>query len=78
MGEFYLLDLERTISTRRPFYWKRTKHGYTDSLRFAGLFSKKEAEHIVVADRDNRTVMIHKNVVVGILGKDMQSNESVT
>lgn len=78
MGEYYLLDLERTISVKQPYFWKRTKHGYTNSLRFAGLFSKKEAELIVGRDRDSRTVMIHKDVVVGILGKDLKSNESVT
>lgn len=76
MTEFYLLDLERTLSIKQPYFWKRTKQGYTNSLRHAGIFSKKEAELIVKNDRDSRTIMVHKNIVSGILGREFSSNEN--
>jgi hypothetical protein len=74
---YYLLDLERTIGYSRPFFWKRTKFGYTSKLEQAGLFSKEIAEQIVDHDHDRTTVMISKEQVIKILGKDMEHNENI-
>jgi len=70
--EFYLLDLERTIGMGRPFFWKRSKHGYTDALQVAGIFSRKEAEKIAQLDFDKTTILIDKTIVHRIFGKDLQ------
>ena len=71
VDEFYLLDLERTIGIGRPFFWKRTKHGYTDSLQLAGIFSRKEAEKIAELDFDKTTILIDKTIVHRIFGKGL-------
>jgi hypothetical protein len=78
MAEYYLLDLERTVSTGRVFYWKGNRHGYTDSLKFAGIFTEDFAKRIVGRDRDQRTVMIDTRVIQKILGKDLQEHEGST
>jgi hypothetical protein len=69
--EFYLLDLERTIGMGRPFFWKRSRYGYTDALKMAGIFSRKEAEKIAQLDLDNKTILIDKTIVQRIFGKDL-------
>jgi hypothetical protein len=75
--EYYLLDLERTLGLGKPYYWKRTLHGYTDNIQFAGMFSKHEAEIIVQKDLDKRTVMVHHKVVEKtMLLTDMKAKES--
>ena len=71
VDEFYLLDLERTIGMGRPFFWKRSRHGYTDTLRMAGIFSRKEAEKIAQLDLDNLTILIEKKIVQRIFGKEL-------
>jgi hypothetical protein len=72
---FYLMDLERTIAFKQPYFWKGNKHGYTSSLDHAGLFSRNVAEQIVDHDHDRKTVMISQVQVFRILGKDMKSHE---
>lgn len=69
--EFYLLDLERTIGMGKPFFWKRSKHGYTNNLKMAGIFSRKEAEKIAQLDLDKLTILIDKKIVQRIFGKDL-------
>jgi hypothetical protein len=69
--EFYLLDLERTIGMGRPFFWKRNRHGYTDALLMAGIFSRKEAEKIAQLDLNNLTILIEKKIVQRIFGKEL-------
>lgn len=69
--EFYLLDLERTIGMGKPFFWKRSKHGYTHILQMAGIFSRKEAEKIAQSDLDKLTILIDKKIVQRIFGKDL-------
>ncbi|MBO0959534.1 hypothetical protein J1P26_07280 [Neobacillus sp. MM2021_6] len=64
---YYLMDLERTISTGRTWFWKRNRHGYTQFLSQAGLFEEEEAQNIVTGDRDKRTIMIHRDTVDKIL-----------
>jgi hypothetical protein len=76
--QFYLLDLERTISNNVPYFWNGNRHGYTNNLRFAGLFSEWTAQQIVKGDYDNRTIMISQRVVSDILGKDMKQHEGST
>lgn len=64
---YYLLDLERSIRTGYTFFWKKNKHGYTQDIEEAGIFSVEEAIHITNADMDFRTVMIDKTVVEKLL-----------
>jgi hypothetical protein len=75
---FYLMDLERTIATNLPVFWKQNKHGYTKSLQHAGIFSEKEAEAIVQNDFDKATVKIHQDLIFKILGKDFKQHEGIT
>jgi hypothetical protein len=67
---YYLLDLERTLQSGTPYFWKKNKHGYTYEIESAGLFSKEEAEKIVLNDMNNTTVKIHINTVAEILQKE--------
>lgn len=71
IDEFYLLDLERTIGMGKPFFWKRNRHGYTEILQLAGIFSRKEAEKIAQLDLDNTTILINKTIVQRIFGKGL-------
>jgi hypothetical protein len=64
---YYLLDLERTLTSGVHCFWKGNKHGYTYRIEEAGLFSKDFAEKIVKQDLDKRTVMINSEVVQKIL-----------
>ena len=75
VADFYLLDLERTLGFGRPFFWKGNKHGYTSNWKTAGLFSKAKAEIIVANDFDKLTVMISRDRLIKILGKDEETNE---
>lgn len=73
---YFLMDLERTIMSGVPCFWKITKHGYTYQLEYAGLFPKDYAEEIVKQDRDKKTVMISFDLIQKILGKDLKMHES--
>jgi hypothetical protein len=76
VAKFYLLDLERTIALNQPYFWKGNKHGYTNALENAGLFSREVAEKIVDHDQvDRTTVMISWFQMCRILGKDITPNE---
>jgi hypothetical protein len=74
---FYLMDLERTIANNVPYFWNGNKHGYTSSLKHAGLFTKEIAEQIVADDFDKRTIMISEEQIFKILGKDLKSHEGI-
>jgi hypothetical protein len=78
MADYYLLDLERTIGNGKPYFWKGNRHGYTDSLQHAGLFTKEFAEKLVKQDIDKRTVMISSSMIAKILGKDLKQHEGIT
>lgn len=69
---YMLIDLERTIHNKTPFYWLGNKHGYTPNIREAGLFPKHLAEEIVKQDRDHKTVMlmVPKTIATEIQRKD--------
>jgi hypothetical protein len=75
---YYLMDLERTIANSKPFFWKGNRHGYTDLLQHAGLFSESFATKLVKQDLDQRTVMINEKTVEGILGKDLKQHAGST
>lgn len=75
MAEYYLLDLERTIVFKKPYFWKRDKHGYTSELYFAGLFTKEEAEKIAEDDKDKRTAIIHYQMVYDADALNMKTHE---
>jgi hypothetical protein len=74
---YFLLDLERTIATSVPVYWKQNKHGYTKSLQHAGLYSEEEAARIVQNDFDNATVKIHQDFFFKIFGKEFKQHEGI-
>lgn len=74
-NDYFLLDLERTLTSGVPCYWKGNKHGYTYNLQHAGIFPKNIAEDIVNSDVDKRTVPISLETVFNILGKDMKAHE---
>jgi hypothetical protein len=73
---FLLMDLERTIQSGVPCFWKGNRHGYTYNMKFAGLFRKDLAEEIVKNDYDKKTVMISLALIEKILGKDFMMHES--
>jgi hypothetical protein len=65
--DFILMDLERTLSNGVPAFWKGNKHGYTYDIHEAGLFNEKEAEKIVKADFNERTIKISRKAVEDFL-----------
>lgn len=58
MEYFYLMDLERTISTGTPCFWKGNKYGYTYKIEYAGIFAKELAKEIAKNDLDQKTVLV--------------------
>lgn len=74
---FYLMDLERTIANRIPYYWKGNRHGYTPNIELAGLFAQEFAEKIVKQDFDSLTILIRQDSVFKILGKDLKQHEGI-
>lgn len=77
MGEYhcFLLDLERTLLSGAPCYWKGNKHGYTYKIENAGIFRKDIAEEIVKNDFDKKTVAISVKTMSDIFGKDFIAYE---
>lgn len=65
---YYLMDLERTITLGAAYYWKPFKRGYTTNLEEAGEYGMIEAWEISKSDRDNRTVLVPKEVVEKLIG----------
>lgn len=59
---YYLLDLERSITSGIVTYWNPAKRGYTTDIKEAGRYTKEQAEEIVESDFDNRTLMFHESV----------------
>lgn len=64
---YYLIDLERSVSSRLVHYWKANKHGYTPVISEAGLYTLEAATEICESDFDKRTVMVSEDTVKGIL-----------
>lgn len=77
MSDCFLMDLERTLSTGTPAFWKGNKHGYTYKIEFAGIFPYEVAAKIVENDRDNSTIMIPIKLVQKIFGKDLKQHEGI-
>lgn len=67
--DFFLMDLERTLQSGAPCFWKQSKHGYTYKIEHAGIFPEHIAQEIVKHDRDKMTVAIPAHVVQKILGE---------
>jgi hypothetical protein len=76
MGHCYIMDLERTIASGTPCYWKRNRHGYTYKIEFAGLFPQDEARIICKGDRSKATVFVPEELVFEILGKELKEHEN--
>jgi hypothetical protein len=45
--DYFLMDLERTLTSGVPCYWKANRYGYTYNIEHAGIFPKAVAEEIV-------------------------------
>jgi ferredoxin-fold anticodon binding domain-containing protein len=65
--DFILMDLERTLGSGVPAYWKSNKRGYSYNIHEAGLYSEEEAKKMVKEDIDKRTVQISVKTVEDIL-----------
>jgi hypothetical protein len=61
------MDLERTLSSGVPAFWKGNKRGYTYNIHEAGLFHEAEAEKIVKADFNERTIKISLKAIEDFL-----------
>jgi len=72
---FFLMDLERTLGSGCPCFWKWNRYGYTYKIEHAGLFSREAAEEIVKNDRDNKTIMISLELVEKTLVLDLKQHE---
>lgn len=76
MESYLLMDLERTLETGAPCFWKGNKFGYTYKFEYAGIFSKELAEEIAKNDLDQKTVLVPLVLIHKILEKDFSANES--
>jgi hypothetical protein len=65
--KYFLMDLERTLGNGVPADWKSNKRGYTYNIHEAGLYSEKEAEEIVKADFNERTIKISLKAIEDFL-----------
>jgi hypothetical protein len=58
LERYLLMDLERTLISGVPCYWKSNRYGYTYEIEHAGIFSKDLAEEIAKNDYDQKTVLV--------------------
>ena len=58
IGNFYLIDLERSLATGKRIYWRGNLHGYTDTVKEAGIFSESTAIKKCECDLNRKTVML--------------------
>jgi hypothetical protein len=65
--KFILMDLERTLSSGVPAFWKSNKRGYSYNIHEAGLYSEEEAEKIVKEDFNERTIKISRKAIEDFL-----------
>lgn len=72
---YFLMDLERTLSSGVPCFWKGNRYGYTYKIETAGIFPREIAQEIVSNDRNKNTVMISVEQVQNILGWEMKAHE---
>jgi hypothetical protein len=73
--DYILLDLERTLSSGVPAYWKGNRYGYTYKIEYAGIFPEGAAKEITKNDRDGKTVAIPIALVQKILAKELKQHE---
>lgn len=70
------MDLERTLISGVPAYWKRNRIGYTYDIQHAGIFLEDEAKVIVDSDRNQTTIKVPVKLAIKLLGEDLKINES--
>lgn len=58
MEKYLLMDLERTLLSGTPCFWKENRYGYTYVIDQAGIFSKELALEISKNDFDQKTVLV--------------------
>lgn len=56
--KFYVLDIERTIATGKPTYWRKSQYGYTDNIEEAGQFEYENALALATNDVEMKTALI--------------------
>lgn len=72
---YFLMDLERTLSSNVPYFWLGNRHGYTYRITEAGLFQEHFAREIVKNDLDNKTIMISVKLVEETKMLDLSQHE---
>lgn len=75
MDYYFLMDLERTLTSNVPCFWLGNKHGYTYKIEQAGMFPEELAEEIVKHDLDRKTVMISVKLVEETKLLDLKQHE---
>lgn len=76
MEQYLLMDLERTLVSGVPCYWKSNKYGYTYEISHAGIFSKELAEEIAKNDLDQKTVLVPYKLIFDLGLKALIENGS--
>jgi hypothetical protein len=74
LAAYYLMDLERTLINGMPYFWLKSRHGYTYEIEEAGLFSEDMANEIIKHDLDQRTVKININTAAKILQLELEKS----
>ena len=75
MERYFLLDLERTLASGIPCYWKGNRYGYTYEIDYAGIFPKDLAEEIVKNDLDQKTVLVPYKIVFDLALTKLTEND---
>lgn len=64
---FYLVDLERSVSSGIMHYWRPRSIGYTTKLAEAGEYTEQYSDEVVNSDFDNYTVRVPVNTAGRIM-----------
>jgi hypothetical protein len=75
LEQYLLMDLERTIVSGVPCYWKGNRYGYTYEIDHAGVFSKALAKEIAQHDLDQKTVLVPYKLVFDLGLKALTEHE---
>lgn len=65
--DYFLLDLERTLLSGVPSYWRSNRRGYTYNIHEAGIYKEAEASRIAEADFNKRTLLVSCKTAEDIL-----------
>lgn len=76
LEDFLLMDLERTLTSGVPCFWKANRFGYTYVIDHAGKFSKELAKEIAENDLDQKTVLVPYKLICDLSLSIFAENES--